>query len=308
MRSEWTLRGLHRAKLLLLFVMLTLSGASSASARMQLDLAVTLEDSVLLQHQTIYMIARLRNSSSEQIADIAPLAPGRGYLRLQLFQEGNESPIPASIPMDGGNGGSPGMVLLPGEVSTEARDLLTYFGVRGAEGRPAGIPSWWPALQPGSYILKATMTVHTGVERSIQQMTIKAADVRFRVLPIGAAPAQERLLREFFMDGRPGSGDIGQYSMAARRWLNKFYQSPFLIRVFRDTGAEMGKVPIDQVLQSLRRLRVRPERRAALLAVRCLVDPQVRHRDPAWYRRLIKQVPSQIERDVLDSWDRGRVR
>ena len=50
------------------------------------SLGIHFEDKIFLEGQSVYMIACVRNTGTLEIHDVAPLAPGAGYLRLGLVR------------------------------------------------------------------------------------------------------------------------------------------------------------------------------------------------------------------------------
>jgi hypothetical protein len=272
----------------------------AAEPKSHVELSILLQDSTILENQTIYMIIQLRNTGTEVIEDVAPLDL---FVRLELYEEGSRTPLkPQRSAQRQVISSGPGPRLRPGEARCEVRDLLTYYG--RSPDTSAGL-KWWEYLPPGKYELRASMSLHTG-GHGAKQETVEARAVRFEIRALASDPDQEALVRAYVEEAKSVSRNQDERASAYRALLAKFYESPFLIQVYLDAGPAMSAIGIEPILTEMRRRGVSASRRAALTGVRCLIDPRVSERQPEWYAQMLDQATSDLERCVIHSWQEKR--
>lgn len=260
--------------------------------------SISLEDSLLYEYQTIYMVIHLQNKGTETVRNMGPLKPPDDFLKLTLRRDGAAEPL---RPRESSgrqllSGEFPG--LAPGESRCEVRDLLTFYGQPGTPRVGVPTETQWPHLPPGRYSLSGTYLIHPNSDRRVS-----VPPVRFEVRALSPRQGDFKLLQSYLRAKghfrEPGASFF-------RSWFRRFALSPYSIRIFRDAGPAMSSIDIGPVLDAMRKGRVSPGRRAALIGVRCLIDPRVSERDPKWYGRMIVASTSELERCVLKTWQKSR--
>jgi hypothetical protein len=201
-----------------------------------------------------------------------------------------------------------GPSLAPGKATCEARDLITYFGSGEDDSTSAFARFRWGSLAPGRYRFVARYSLHTGFDRTLPPQALSSDTLRFEVLPLSSAPAEERLLDQFVAGTARYGPKTGEYFEAVRRMLPRFYESRFLLRMFRECGPEMSRVSTEAVLDSLARHGVNETRRAAFVGIRAQIDPRAKERDSQTHSRMRAHAQSDLERRMIDSWERSQER
>lgn len=290
-------------KCLLLGVLIS-TGYGDARAGVS-RLSIAIEDSPALQYQTLYVVICLENNTQAPVRDLAPLSPGKGFLQFTLLRQtgGSLEPISRRGPAPTFVAREAGPSLAAGETICDARDLLVYFGEVVDDSVNEFSRLRWPSLTPGRYSLVARYALHSGFDRTIPQQTLSTDTLNFEVRPVSAEPPEERLLRGFLSATAQYGSKTSDYFVAAREWLPRFYQSHFLLRMFRECGPEMSRISTATLLDDLKKRNVSPTKRAALIGIRARIDPRARERDPHIQERLRSHAASDIERRMIDSWE-----
>jgi hypothetical protein len=276
------------------------------------ELTITLEDTKPLEYQTIYMIISFKNLYGSRLVDVAPLNPSKGFLRLQLFRL-NGSEV-KSVPMHGRPGMyvglEAGISLGAGETEYEVRDLLTYFGGAVEDGE-APTTLGWRTLQPGKYRLSCTYEVFTGFSGPVPlgvatsppaPPQVTSVPIEFEVRPLSSSPGEVQRLKRLFTAVEQSGADRSEISKRCREALPQFYESPFLLRVFRSTGSHMASIPIETLLRGRS---LTQARRAAIFGVQVLIDPSAHKRDPHTFAKMRSHAKSEVERGIIASWERS---
>lgn len=157
----------------------TPSHSSQVASSEGLSLELTLDDQSYTRGQPIILLVKVRNVGVGDFYDLGPLDPQVGHLALALERNNK------NVPWTGGRLSvvytETGIRLAPGAVMCEVVNLLDWFGERSnlpvmnSQGAEANsIPS-------GSYKLHVLLAARTGFDRSLQQVTVRGADLAFEV-------------------------------------------------------------------------------------------------------------------------------
>jgi len=265
------------------------------------ELTVTLEDSVLVEGQSAYMILRLRNRDAKALDDVAEMRPSGHAMRLMLKRTDTGELQPYTGHIRETQVVEEGSHLPPSEMRCEVWDLAIYFGQRDPKGTGLAERLGYKSLRPGSYELSWEYDLHTGSRPGIPKVRMAGAGIRFRVVPVETA-VKERALVAGFLAGLPitkPGGDRSALHSYAREWLPQFYASPYLIRVYLSTGLLLNDLDFDAIYKGARRAGASSGRLAALLGVRMSMTDTRGKFTEAWRASMRRNVPSQLERDVL---------
>lgn len=264
-------------------------------------LAVTLEDSVFAEGQSIYMLMRLRNTGRTDLTDVSMLTPRAGFLRLNLTRLDTGVRLRETMPILGGSPDWEGTVVRPGHLLCTVRDLLSYFGTESSEGSSISDRLAMPSLPAGTYRLDWQYTLHTGHNASLPRVVLKGGSVRFSIVPLAHFPDELKLVNDSLRGlpvVRPGEDRVSLHAHC-REWLPRFYGSRFLIRVYLDTGVLLDSLDFDAIVDGAIKAGAPPGRVAALLGVRLSMTDVRGQFTPEWKQRMAQKATSALEREIL---------
>ncbi len=280
--------------------LLSLAGPGNALAARQTvraALSIVLEDSILAEGQTIYMLIRLKNEGDQPLADLAPLA---GYLSLRLFRADSLREI---LPAPWGSAVEPtaGETLGIGAEKVVVRNLAIHFSTPPTDINGIAPRLGEPSLEPGRYRLEARYTAHPSRRKEHGLATLDIAPVMFEVRPLRDFPEEAARVKTF-LDGLPHLGigiERSPLSPYASSRLQEFLGSRFLLLIYLSQGALLDSTDFDKLFAGVVSAGAPATRRAALLGLRLSMTDRKGEFTEEWRRRMRGIVTSEIERSAL---------
>lgn len=274
---------------------------SVAIANAGLTLDVSLDDRTYLVDQRIETILCVANGSARPIEDLAPLHPRNGYLIMHLRNLSTGTEVGslqerALLVVE-----SAGTTLRAGESICEAINLLYWFGSRKSSGGMSYCLQS-PTLPAGDYKLEVEYRVRLGGIKGLQQVTLRGQPVEFTIATLASNPQEADLVREFTAgcaSFRDDGQSVGQH---CRTWLPRFEHSPYYLLVYYNTRTLMTTIPLDSLLAVLDRRGEDGHKQAALVALRCKLEPLSLSDKIKWIEGLKNRRSDHLTQKVLNTW------
>jgi hypothetical protein len=266
-------------------------------------LEVSLDQETYLVDQRIETIICVENRGGRVLEHLAPLHPGFGYLVLKLRNTGTGKALPAIreralLAVDG-----VGRTLKPGESECETLNLLYWFGSRKpTRGIAYCLQS--ATLPAGSYTLDAEYRMRLGGNGAEEQVVLRAVPVEFTIAPLTSDPQEAERVREFTEGCSVFRNDGDAVGRHCVQWLSRFERSPYYLLVYYNTRRLMPSIPIDTLLKALDARGEDGRKQAALIALRCKIEPLSPDERIRWLDGLRAKRRDPLAQRVLNTWKR----
>ncbi|HLQ67613.1 MAG TPA: hypothetical protein VK123_10330 [Candidatus Limnocylindrales bacterium] len=272
------------------------------------SLTVELDDSVYAVHQPI-MVAITVTGSGEGSIEIPSLRLEDEFIDLSLSEAGRgilartmtEDPVRASA-------GRPELVrIAPGKSQVEVLNLLFSYGSFIARGQPLALSFGQYVLVPGTYSLSARLRI-PGEKKGLAPNLVNSNSATFRVLPAAAFPEDTLLLYDFVARARfpsyPAflSPDAARLKAMSRENLSSFFRSRYLMLMYYASDLPNDRLPVETLIQSLRRAGVPELRRAAVFWLECKLARRKGQEKAAWLRAMNAPWLTGRLTSVRDTW------
>jgi hypothetical protein len=225
-----------------------------------LELNLSLEDSVFLEHEEISVIVCATNRGSRVLPAIARPTYLCGYFDFEMFNVRTGQRMPRTMYSCGIVNGA--WDLKPGESLCDITELGSHFG-----GRNLG-PSLTlrrgmdgSRIPPGRYRLSAHYPARVLHDRKHRQFSIRTEPVEFRIDSFASSSEEVSLAEAFDRLGPfpPVATDSLRNLCVA--WLPKFYDSALFDQIYWRARLRIPQPPLDTLFRDLRALERKPFRR-----------------------------------------------
>jgi|GEM_PF-5974123 hypothetical protein len=227
-----------------------------------LELTLSIEDSVFLEHEEISVITCATNLSSRILSAITRPSYLCGQFDFELVDQRTGRRMSRAFHACGFVTGA--WDLKPGESLCDIAGLASHFGGyrpglstlrRGMDGS---------SIPPGRYRMSAHYPARVPHDREHRQFRIQTESVEFRVDSL-ASSRDEVALAEAF----DGLGPFPPVATDSLRdlcvvWLPRFYGSAYFHSIYWRARLRLPQPPLDTLLQDLRALQRSPFRRIVI--------------------------------------------
>jgi hypothetical protein len=270
--------------------------------REEIELSLSLDDSVYLSDQPILTIITAKNAGDVEFRDLAPLYPGDRFIDLRLTNMDSGKPVSFAAPRPLSGYTAEGLRLQPGESELEAINLQQWFGRRVGDGIAARLGAH--SLLPGSYRLDATFHARIGAAVHLPAILSVSHPAYFKVVPIETAPSEVHLVNDFLRDCPADWMDIEAINRYCAAQLSRFLHSKYLVLVYYQSGPGILKVPIDSLMHWVDPSGRGTTRAAYLIGLRSKTEHLGTKEKLEWLNNLRLRRQDDLSRRVIDSWIR----
>lgn len=227
-----------------------------------LELTLSIEDSVFLEHEEISIITCATNRSARVLPAIASPSYLCGHFDFELINLRTGRRMGRAFHSCGFVTGA--WDLKPGESLCDITSLDGHFGGyrpgpttlrRGMDGS---------SIPPGRYRLSAHYPARVPNDREHRQFQIRTEPVEFRIDSLASSPHEAALAEAFDRLGPFPSVATDSLRDLCVAWLPKFYDSPLFRPIYWRARLRLPQPPLDTLLQDLGALQRRPFRRIVI--------------------------------------------
>ncbi len=269
-------------------------------------LELSLDDSVYVQGQAILALVRFRNEGRDTLRDLAHMDPHLGYLQFRLRDSISGKMIPRVGFPALTSPAREGPSLSRHGVICQVVDLLTQFGNRPLERDEfLNLALAESSLPVGRYEISCTFNVRSGFNKHLGAFQVQSRTVSFRVVPARQSVSGERLLAALRRNAAWAPYRVGRQAQEqCRSHLAEALRSPYAYQVFQCAWPLLQGHGIDSLLAQEVGAGVSPVRSGALLWLACAWHENPARHGAAWLRARRAAARSQVERDILETWER----
>lgn len=227
-----------------------------------LELTLSIEDSVFLEHEEISVVTCATNLSSRVLLAIASPSYLCGHFDFDLFNVRTGHRMRRAFHSCGFVTGV--WDLKPGESLCDITSLDTHFG--GYRSGPTTLRGGMDgsSMPAGRYRLSAHYPARVPHDREHRQFWIRTDPVEFRIDSLASSPDEVALAEAFDRLGPFPSVATTSLRDLCVAWLPRFYDSALFRPIYWRARIRRPQPPLDTLLHDLRALQPRPFRRIIL--------------------------------------------